>query len=88
MYWEEICRISGASTQDFQNNIRILFDGDYLEKDTIRAYTIAQKGCIVRGYRKKVARLVAFENLKSLMGNTPQSHGHQLEDILAEVADE
>lgn len=87
--WEEICRVSGVSTQDFQNNIRILFDGDYLEKNTIRAYTITQKGLdLVRGYHKKVARFEAFENLESLTGTTPQSRGHQLEDILADVARE
>lgn len=87
--WEEICRISGVSTQDFQNNIRILMDGGYLEKNTIRAYSISQKGLYsVCGYRKKGARLEAFENLESLTETTPQSRGHQLENILAEVAED
>jgi len=87
VYWEEICKISGVSEQDFQKNIRILLDGDYLKKDTIRAYTITQKGLdVLRKYRKKVARLEAFTNLESLRGTTPQLRGHQLEDLLAEVA--
>jgi predicted transcriptional regulator len=87
--WQEICRISGVSEQDFQNNIPILFNGDYLEKDTSRAYTITQKGLgIVRDYKRKNARLRAFENLENLVGTTHQSRGHQLEDILADIAGE
>ena len=86
--WEEICRISGVSIEDFQNNIRMLFDGGYIEKNTIGAYSISQKGLdVVYEYKKKMARLRAFEKLESLVGITPQLRGHQLEDILAEVAE-
>jgi Mn-dependent DtxR family transcriptional regulator len=87
--WEEICKIGDINRQDFQNNIKILIDGGYIEKNTIRAYSITLKGLeTMKEYRRKTARLEKFEKLENLIDTTPQMRGHELEDVLAEVAED
>jgi hypothetical protein len=85
--WEAWIAEAGVNKQDFFNNEKILRDFGLVEKKTIRGYVITYYGMEkVNEYRKKVARLKAFEDLESLTGMTPQQRGHKLEDLLAEIA--
>jgi predicted transcriptional regulator len=87
--WEEICRLAGVDKQDFQNNISILMDAGYVQKNTNRGCSITTKGREkVKEYLIITSRLEKFERLEGLSETTAQGRGHQLEDILADIVAE
>lgn len=86
--WPEWIKEAGVSNQDFSNNEKILLKKGWIKIESPRDYSITSIGKeIAKDYRLKIQKLNAFENLLKLADVTEQKRGHELENLLADIAE-
>ena len=85
--WMEWIKEAGVSNQDFSNNEKIMSEIGLIRNQGIHYYSITLTGKeIVRDYKMKNQWHDKFEKLLRLEGITEQQRGHELENLLADIA--
>lgn len=86
--WMEWIKEAGVSNQDFSNNEKIMSEIGLIRNQGIHYYSITLIGKeIVRDYKMKKQRHETFKRLLGLEGVTKQQRGHELENLLADIAE-
>ena len=87
VHYTEIVSATGLSEAEFLRNISVLEGCWLVERGAVGTPTISPAGTEqIRTWRNQKRWLERFTQLETLDGITPQKRGHELEDLLAEIA--